>query len=120
MDHRCGEWFPAPLSRGSHGRNDSGLGLTPGADYDVNDVNDVNDNFFLRVDVRKLGFDTEVTVETPGNAGNAQGDPLVQGIRAGFSFQAASGLPGQGRPPGRPSFFQPSRAARWAFIVARP
>jgi len=40
----------------------------------------------LRADVRKLGFDTDVTVETLGNVGTAEVDPLVYGISAGFRF----------------------------------
>jgi outer membrane protein len=65
---------------GISGSNANGLSLTLGADYYV------NDSFFLRGDVRKLDFDTEVTVETLGNVGTAQVDPLVYGISAGFRF----------------------------------
>ena len=65
---------------GISGSNADGISLTLGADYYV------NDNFFLRADVRKLDFDTEVTVETLGNVGTAQVDPLVYGISAGFRF----------------------------------
>ena len=46
----------------------------------------VNDRFFIRADVRKLDFDTEVTVETLGNVGTANVDPVVYGISAGLRF----------------------------------
>jgi len=62
------------------GSNANGISLTLGADYYV------NDSFFLRADVRKLDFDTDVTVETLGNVGTAEVDPLVYGISAGFRF----------------------------------
>lgn len=65
---------------GISGSNANGLSLTLGADYYV------NDNFFLRADVRKLDFDTDVTVETLGDVGTAEVDPLVYGISAGFRF----------------------------------
>ena len=45
-----------------------------------------NDNFFVRADVRKLDFDTDVTVETLGRVGTAEVDPLVYGLSAGFRF----------------------------------
>jgi len=65
---------------GISGSNADGLSLTLGADFYV------NDNFFLRGNVRKLDFDTDVTVETLGNVGTAEVDPLVYGISAGFRF----------------------------------
>lgn len=65
---------------GIDGDNANGISFTVGADYYV------NDNFFLRADVRKLDFDTEVTVESLGNVGTAEVDPLVYGISAGLSF----------------------------------
>jgi outer membrane protein len=65
---------------GIDGDNADGISFTVGADYYV------NDNFFLRADVRRLDFDTEVTVETLGNVGTAEVDPLVYGISAGLSF----------------------------------
>ena len=65
---------------GISGSNADGISLTLGADYYV------NENFFLRGDVRKLDFDTDVTVETLGNVGTAEVDPLVYGISAGFRF----------------------------------
>lgn len=65
---------------GISGSNADGISLTLGADYYV------NDSFFLRADVRKLDFDTDVTVETLGDVGTAEVDPLVYGISAGFRF----------------------------------
>ena len=65
---------------GISGSNANGLSLTLGADYYV------NDSFFLRADVRKLDFDTDVTVETLGDVGTAEVDPLVYGVSAGFRF----------------------------------
>jgi outer membrane protein len=65
---------------GISGSNANGLSLTVGADYYV------NENFFLRADLRKLDFDTDVTVETLGGVGTAEVDPLVYGISAGFRF----------------------------------
>lgn len=62
------------------GSNADGISLTLGADYYV------NDNFFLRADLRKLDFDTDVTVETLGDVGTAEVDPLVYGVSAGFRF----------------------------------
>ena len=62
------------------GSNANGVSLVLGADYYV------NDSFFVRADVRKLDFDTEVTVETLGDVGTAEVDPLVYGISAGFRF----------------------------------
>ena len=65
---------------GISGDNANGLSLTLGADYYV------NDNFFIRGDIRKLDFDTEVSVETLGVVGTAEVDPLVYGLSAGFRF----------------------------------
>jgi outer membrane protein len=65
---------------GIAGDNANGLSLSLGADVYF------NDNFFVRADVRKIDFDTEVTVETLGNVGTAEVDPLVYGISAGFRF----------------------------------
>jgi outer membrane protein len=60
--------------------NANGLSLTAGADYYF------SDRFFVRADVRKLDFDTDVTVETLGNVGTAEVDPLVYGLSFGVSF----------------------------------
>ncbi|MFY2763230.1 OmpW/AlkL family protein [Arenimonas sp. MALMAid1274] len=65
---------------GIDGDNANGLSLTLGADWYL------SENFFLRADVRKIDFDTEVTVETLGNVGTAEVDPLIYGISAGFRF----------------------------------
>jgi outer membrane protein len=65
---------------GINGSNDNGLSLTAGLDWFV------NDNFFVRADVRKLSFETDVTVETLGNVGTAEVDPLVYGVSAGLRF----------------------------------
>lgn len=65
---------------GISGDNANGLSLTAGADYYF------SDRFFVRADVRKLDFDTDVTVETLGNVGTAEVDPLVYGLSFGVSF----------------------------------
>ena len=60
--------------------NADGITYGAGADFYI------NDNFFIRADVRKLDFDTDVSVETLGNVGTANVDPLVYGLSAGFRF----------------------------------
>lgn len=65
---------------GIDGDNANGVSFTLGADYAF------TDNFFLRADVRKLDFDTDVTVETLGDVGTAEVDPLIYGVSAGFRF----------------------------------
>jgi outer membrane protein len=46
----------------------------------------VNDRFFIRADVSKLDFDTDVRVETLGDVGTAEVDPLVYGLALGYQF----------------------------------
>ena len=65
---------------GIDGSNADGISFSAGLDWFV------NDNFFLRADVRKLSFETDVTVETLGNVGTAEVDPVVYGISAGLRF----------------------------------
>lgn len=65
---------------GIDGSNANGISFSAGLDWFV------NDNFFLRADVRKLSFETDVTVETLGNVGTAEVDPVVYGISAGLRF----------------------------------
>lgn len=65
---------------GIDGSNADGISFSAGLDWFV------NDNFFLRADVRKLSFDTDVTVETLGNVGTAEVDPVVYGVSAGLRF----------------------------------
>ena len=60
--------------------NANGFAFGAGVDFLV------NDNFFVRADVRKLSFETDVTIETLGNVGSADVDPLVYGISGGFRF----------------------------------
>ncbi|MDY0023081.1 OmpW/AlkL family protein [Arenimonas caeni] len=60
--------------------NADGIAFGAGLDWYV------NDNFFIRADVRKLDFDTDVTVETLGAVGTADVDPVVYGISAGLRF----------------------------------
>ena len=43
-------------------------------------------NVFLRADVSKLDFDTNVSVETLGDVGTANVDPLVVGLLVGYQF----------------------------------
>lgn len=65
---------------GIDGSNANGISFSAGLDWFV------NDNFFLRADVRKLSFDTDVTVETLDDVGTAEVDPVVYGISAGLRF----------------------------------
>jgi outer membrane protein len=65
---------------GIDGDTSNGLSLSVGADWYV------TDSFFVRADVRQLDFDTDVTVETLGNVGTAEVDPLIYGISAGLRF----------------------------------
>ena len=65
---------------GIDGSNANGIAFGAGLDWFV------NDNFFLRADVRRLSFETDVTVETLGNVGTAEVDPIVYGISAGLRF----------------------------------
>jgi outer membrane protein len=46
----------------------------------------VNENVFIRADVSMLDFDTDVSVETLGDVGTAEVDPLVYGIAIGYQF----------------------------------
>lgn len=65
---------------GIDGSNANGLSYGGGVDFFV------SDNIFIRADVRKLDFDTDVTVETLGNVGTATVDPLVYGLSVGLTF----------------------------------
>ncbi|WP_295360057.1 OmpW family outer membrane protein [Arenimonas sp.] len=65
---------------GIDGTNSNGLSYGGGVDIFV------TDRVFLRADVRKLDFDTDVTVETLGNVGTATVDPLVYGLSVGLTF----------------------------------
>lgn len=65
---------------GIDGTNSNGLSYGGGVDIFV------TDKVFLRADVRKLDFDTEVTVESLGNVGTATVDPLVYGLSVGLTF----------------------------------
>ena len=65
---------------GIDGSNADGIAFGAGLDWFI------NDNFFLRADVRRLSFDTDVTVETLGNVGTAEVDPIVYGVSAGLRF----------------------------------
>jgi outer membrane protein len=46
----------------------------------------VNDKVFIRAEVSKLDFDTDVNVETLGDVGTANVDPLVYGVSVGYQF----------------------------------
>ena len=74
------ETLGALTGLGIDGSNADGISFSAGLDWFV------NDNFFLRADVRKLSFETDVTVETLGNVGTAEVDPVVYGISAGLRF----------------------------------
>lgn len=65
---------------GISGSSANGIAFGAGLDWYVNET------FFIRADVRKLDFDTDVTVETLGNVGTAEVDPIVYGISAGLRF----------------------------------
>jgi outer membrane protein len=61
--------------------NASGLTYTLGADFDFNDF------VFLRVDARRLDFDTDVSVPALGGpVGTVNVDPWVYGVSIGFRF----------------------------------
>lgn len=66
------------LEIGASGAN----GLLYGAGVDFV----VNDKVFLRADLYKLDFDTDVSVETLGYVGTANVDPLVFGLSLGYEF----------------------------------
>ena len=57
-------------------------GITYGAGVDFF----VNDKVFVRADVSKYDFDTDVNVETLGDVGTANVDPLVFGVAVGYQF----------------------------------
>lgn len=65
---------------GIDGSNADGIAFGVGLDWFV------SDNVFIRADVRRLSFETDVTVETLGNVGTAEVDPIVYGISAGLRF----------------------------------
>lgn len=65
---------------GIDGSNANGITFGAGLDWFV------SDNVFIRADVRRLSFETDVTVETLGNVGTAEVDPIVYGISAGLRF----------------------------------
>jgi outer membrane protein len=46
----------------------------------------VNEQFFIRADVSVLDFSTDVSVETLGNVGTAEVDPVVFGLSLGYQF----------------------------------
>lgn len=46
----------------------------------------VNENFFIRADVSVLDFSTDVSVETLGDVGTANVDPVVFGLSVGYQF----------------------------------
>lgn len=46
----------------------------------------LNDKLFLRAELSKLNFDTDVSVETLGPVGTANVDPLVFGVSLGYEF----------------------------------
>lgn len=58
----------------------SGLVYGGGVDFFV------SENLFLRADIAKLDFDTDVSVETLGDVGTASVDPLVIGFSLGYQF----------------------------------
>lgn len=61
--------------------NASGLTYTLGADIDFNDF------LFMRVDARRLDFDTDVSVPALGGpVGTVNVDPWVYGVSIGFRF----------------------------------
>lgn len=65
---------------GIDGSNADGIAFGAGLDWFVSDT------VFIRADVRRLSFETDVTVETLGNVGTADVDPIVYGISAGLRF----------------------------------
>jgi outer membrane protein len=60
--------------------NSNGLIFGAGADFTI------NDNLFFRAELKKLNFDSNVSVETLGNVGKAEVDPLIFGLSLGYQF----------------------------------
>ena len=60
--------------------NANGIAYGGGVDFFV------NDKLFIRADVSKLDFDTDVNVESLGDVGTAEVDPLVFGVSVGYQF----------------------------------
>ena len=46
----------------------------------------LNDNWFLRGDLKKMDFDAAVNIETLGNVGNAEVNPLYLQLSVGYQF----------------------------------
>jgi len=46
----------------------------------------INEDFFIRADISVLDFSTDVTVETLGDVGTAEVDPVVFGLSLGYQF----------------------------------
>ena len=76
--------------------NETAKGALTGLDISASNANGfaygggvdfvVNDKLFIRADISKLDFDTDVSVETLGNVGTANVDPLVFGVSVGYQF----------------------------------
>jgi outer membrane protein len=60
--------------------NANGLAFGGGIDFFV------GEKVFIRADVSRLDFDTDVNVETIGDVGTAEVDPLVYGVAIGYQF----------------------------------
>ena len=45
-----------------------------------------NDNWFFRADVKWMDFDADVNIETLGDVGTAEVDPIVYDLSIGYQF----------------------------------
>lgn len=61
---------------------ENGSGFVWGGGADVQ----LNDNWFLRGDLKKMDFDATVNIETLGNVGKAEVNPLYLQLLVGYQF----------------------------------
>jgi outer membrane protein len=61
---------------------DDGSGFSWGVGADVF----FNDNWFFRADVKWMDFDADVNIETLGDVGTAEVDPIVYDLSIGYQF----------------------------------
>ena len=61
---------------------DNGSGFVWGAGADIF----INESWFIRGDIKQMDFDADVSVETLGNVGTANVDPLLFNLSVGYQF----------------------------------
>ena len=61
---------------------DNGSGFVWGAGADIF----INESWFIRGDIKQMDFDADVSVETLGNVGAANVDPLLFNLSVGYQF----------------------------------